>query len=90
MGREKTEKGTRTGGSSTKAKSARDTKITNATALGLAKKTRSFSIVITNRACSNRESKKDKYDDGMPESVSRVHILMESTYYRCGQRKELL
>jgi len=41
----------------------------------VAKKTRSIPIADANRACSNRESRKDKYGNGVLSTEDRVHII---------------
>ena len=51
--------------SNSNVKPTRDTTSINTTASGMAKETRSSSIVDTNRACSNGRSEEDKYSNGM-------------------------
>ena len=87
MRRGKIERKIRAKDLSTKAKSARSTMATDATAPGLAKKARSFSIVGANRVCSNGGGEKNECSNGMPKSVSRVCALMGFTYHRYRQRK---
>jgi len=56
---------------------------TNATASSLAKEARD-STVGTNRACSNKRDRKNKYSNGMPKLVGRICTLAEPIYYRGG------
>jgi len=44
----------------------------DAIASSLAEETREFSKVGADRACSNRESRENKYGDSIPESAGRV------------------
>jgi len=60
---------------SSKVEQHRDIMTTNTTASSLVKETRDSLAVDTNRACSDRRSKKNKCRDGMPESASRICTL---------------
>ena len=55
---------------------------TDAIALKLAKKARSSSTVDTNKACSNRKSRENKYSNGTSESASRIWALIQSICYK--------
>ena len=48
----------------------------------IAKKTRGSTTVDTSRACSDKESWKNKYSDSMPKSANKVHT-MQSTCDEC-------
>jgi len=65
------------------------TTATDATASSLAKETRN-SAAGTSRACSNKESRKNKYDYCKSESTGRVHTKVQPIYNGSKSRKKLL
>jgi len=72
MRRRKIEEAKRAEASGFKVEQHEDTIATDATTSSLAKKTRGFSAINTDRACSNRRGRINECGDSIPESVSKV------------------
>ena len=53
-------------------KQHKDIQANNVMASGLAGEIRDFSAVDTDRACTNKESKKNKYSNSMPELAGKI------------------
>jgi len=70
--------------SSSKVKQQQSTIAIDATASSLAKGIRDFSTAGTNRACSNRESRKNKCGYGEPESTGRICAYAQSICHGDG------
>ena len=66
-----------------KTKHNRSTIIIDAIVPSLAKEIGDFSAMDTNRAWSDRESRKDKYDDSVLKPKSRVGSI-QLIHYGCG------
>ena len=69
-----------------KIEQCKSTMATVAIVSSLAKKTGGSSTVDTDRACSNRRSRKNEYSNSMPESVGRV-CTSQPICYGCEQGK---
>lgn len=63
---------------------------TDATASGLAKKTRGFLTASVSRACFHERSRKDECDCSKSAIVDKVFILVRPIYYEYESRNELL
>ena len=77
------------GATSSKVEQYRDTQVTDGMASSLAKKTRSFSTVDADKACSDGGSGKNKCSNDTSYSESRFGTT-QLLCYEDGQRKKLL